>query len=580
MPPKTHPPYSTPSQFSEKPQDTPTLNTASACWVKILENLSSKVPRQQFRAWIEPLHVLSIADGKLSIQAPTRFNSDWVKEHYSHTIEGIASEVFDTPMEVEFSVRSNTADQKKEGVVSEETMTSGSPFLSEKTEKLSVSSGKTKKSAKRIVDEAKAPTLPSSDGPGPLSLANQDALEQNFKKNQPNEFESILAEAPEPAFHEPAQTSILDTKTDLKESFKDSAAAISQPSTVTQKMVHVQNTAGPLNANLTFETFIVGSSNQFAHAACRSVTENPASQYNPLFLYSDAGLGKTHLLHAIGNAFKKRNPKARICYISAESFANDLIESLKAQKMPQFRQRYRDSFDILLMDDFQFIAGKDRTQEEFFHTFNALHSSRKQIVVTSDKSPKDIPGLEDRIRTRFECGLIADIHPPEIETRIAILKAKSERDDIFLPDNVAVFLASNIKSNIRELEGALIRLEAQASLNGVEITVDLARKELMAIVQEPVFVVSHDAILGAVCRHFGLRIADLKGRDRSRKVSMPRQIAMFLIRRYTGKSLPEIGICLGGKDHSTILHGIQSITKAADADPKIQEHIQSIQTLL
>jgi chromosomal replication initiator protein len=335
-----------------------------------------------------------------------------------------------------------------------------------------------------------------------------------------------------------------------------------------------------INPFHTFDHFVVGASNQFAHAACRAVAEFPASQYNPLFLYSNAGLGKTHLLHAIANAYLQAHPKAKVCYLSAERFVNELIESLRNQRMLQFRQKYRDSYDMLLMDDFQFIAGKDRTQEEFFHTFNALHQSKRQIIVTSDKPPQDIPGLEDRIRTRFECGLIADIQPPEIETRIAILRGKAEQDDIFLPEDVTLFLASNIKSNIRELEGVLIRLEAQASLNGVEISLELAKKELSDRIKDPITTVSTDTLLNNVARHFNVRVADLKSKDRSRKFSLPRQVAMYLLRKYTHKSLPEIGLCLGGKDHSTVIYGINAITASVENDPIVQKQVEEIQNML
>ena len=342
----------------------------------------------------------------------------------------------------------------------------------------------------------------------------------------------------------------------------------------------VKTQGQPLDPKQTFDTFIVGASNQFAHAAARAVAEQPASQYNPLFLYSEAGLGKTHLLHAIGNYYLKNNPKAKICYISAEKFVNDLIESIQNSKMTQFREKYRDSYDILLMDDIQFIANKDRTQEEFFHTFNALHSSKRQIVVTSDKPPKEISGLEERIRTRFEWGLIADIDPPEIETRIAILRAKAEIDDIYLPNEVALFLASNIKTNIRELEGSLIRIGAQASLTGSEISLDLAKQILRDMIKEPNNTVSVDLILDAVAKYFSLKVLDLKSKERSRRVAQPRQIAMYLIRKYTSKSFPDIGNILGGKDHSTAVHGVKMISQEIEKNLDLKRTVEEIQNLL
>ena len=335
-----------------------------------------------------------------------------------------------------------------------------------------------------------------------------------------------------------------------------------------------------LEPRYTFESFVVGASNQFAHASAVAVAEQPARQYNPLFIYSHPGLGKTHLLHAIGNHVLSKNPKARVAYLSAEKFVNELIDSLQHNRMPNFRTKYRDSFDLILIDDIQFIAGKVKTEEEFFHTFNALHSSKRQIVLTSDRPPKEIEGLEERVRTRFEWGLVADVHPPEIETRIAILKAKAERDDIYLPDDVATFLASYIKSNVRELEGVLIRLQAQASLSGAEISLEMAKQELKAAVPTEGSTYTIESIQAAVAKHFGIKIPDLKSATRSRNVSLPRQIAMYLIRKYTGVGFKDIGHYFGGKDHSTILHACNKIDKAIEFDPELRGNVESIQNLL
>ncbi|HCM40726.1 MAG: hypothetical protein A2Z97_05955 [Bdellovibrionales bacterium GWB1_52_6] len=329
-----------------------------------------------------------------------------------------------------------------------------------------------------------------------------------------------------------------------------------------------------------FNNFVVGASNQFAHASCVAVAENPARQYNPLFLFGPPGLGKTHLLHAIGNHLLMRNPNARVAYLSAEGFVNDLIDSLQHKKMPQFRTKYRDSYDMILIDDIQFLAGKKSSEEEFFHTFNALHGSKRQIVVSSDRPPKEIEGLEERIRTRFEWGLIADIAPPEIETRIAILKAKAERDDIYLPDDVATFLATHIKSNVRELEGVLIRLQAQASLTGAEISLEMAKHELKTAIPEEGSHFTAEAIQAAVVKHFRIRVQDLKSMNRSRNIAMPRQIAMYLMRKYTSMGYKEIGAYFGGKDHSTILYGCAQIEKKLESDSQIRDAVEAIQNLL
>ncbi|MBI2712516.1 MAG: chromosomal replication initiator protein DnaA [Bdellovibrio sp.] len=330
----------------------------------------------------------------------------------------------------------------------------------------------------------------------------------------------------------------------------------------------------------TFENFVVGASNQFAYASAVAVAEQPARQYNPLFLYSPPGLGKTHLLHAIGNRLMVQHPKARVAYLSAEKFVNELIDSLQHRRMSQFRAKYREGFDMILIDDIQFIAGKNTSEEEFFHTFNALHSSKRQIVVTSDRLPKEIEGLEERVRTRFEWGLIADISPPEIETRIAILKTKAERDDIYLPDDVATFLASYIKSNVRELEGILIRLQAQASLSGAEISLEMAKHELKTAITEEGSQFTIESIQGAVAKHYHLKLADLKSTSRIRSVALPRQIAMYLIRKYTGIGFKEIGLYFGGKDHTTILHACSKIEAGMEGDPEIRDAVEVIQNLL
>lgn len=330
----------------------------------------------------------------------------------------------------------------------------------------------------------------------------------------------------------------------------------------------------------TFETFVVGASNQFAHASSYAVSENPAKHYNPLFLYSAPGLGKTHLLHAIGNHILSKNSSLRVLYISAERFVNELIESIQHSKMTQFRTKYRESYDVLLFDDIQFIAGKEKTEEEFFHTFNALHANKRQIVVTSDRSPKEIEKLEERLRTRFEWGLIADISVPEIETRIAILKTKAERDDIYLPDDVAIFLATYIKSNVRELEGVLIKLQAHASLTGAELSLELAKEQLKLVVPEQGTTYSIEAIQSAVSKYFKIKAADFKSNSKQRSVARPRQIAMYLIRKYTNLGYKEIGHYFGGRDHTTILHACREIEKKMDLDSETKQSVESIQNLL
>ncbi|MBU5638469.1 chromosomal replication initiator protein DnaA [Geomonas sp. Red69] len=334
-----------------------------------------------------------------------------------------------------------------------------------------------------------------------------------------------------------------------------------------------------LNPKYTFESFVSGPSNQFAYAASQAVANKPASNYNPLFIYGGVGLGKTHLVNAIGNQILAKNPKAKICYYSSEKFMNEMINSLRYKKMDEFRNKFR-KMDLLLIDDIQFMAGKEATQEEFFHTFNALYESHKQIVVTSDKFPKDIPGLEERLRSRFEWGLIADIQPPGVETKVAILKKKSDMHAVNLPDDVALFLAEGATSNIRELEGMLIRLEAFASLTGKEITLSMAREVMKDIIVEKTRDISVEMIQKMVADHFRIKVSELKSDKRIKTLVVPRQIAIYICRELTKASYPEIGEKFGGKDHSTIIHSVKKIEKQLAADADLKATVEDIKKRL
>jgi chromosomal replication initiator protein len=313
-----------------------------------------------------------------------------------------------------------------------------------------------------------------------------------------------------------------------------------------------------LNPRYTFDSFIVGSSNQFAHAASRAVAEAPSRSYNPLFIYGGVGLGKTHLMHAIGQYVLQHDRSVKLTYISSERFMNEMINAVRYDRVLDFRERYR-SVDVLLVDDIQFLAGKEGTQTEFFHTFNALYDSQKQIVLSSDRPPHEIPALEERLRSRFEWGLIADIQSPDLETKVAILKKKAETEAVPLPDNVAIYIAGKIKSNIRELEGSLIRLIAYASLTGQEITLPLAQDVLKSILGHDEKAVTIEIIQKHIADYYNLKLADLKSRNNSKSVAMPRQIAMYLCKSLTHASLPEIGRSFGGKHHSTVIHSIRKV---------------------
>ena len=330
-----------------------------------------------------------------------------------------------------------------------------------------------------------------------------------------------------------------------------------------------------LDARYAFETFVVGSSNQFAQAACLAVAEHPAAAYNPLFIYGGVGLGKTHLLHAIGHRLSQSHPQVRIEYLSSEKFTNELIGAIRYDRTQEFRQRYR-TIDLLLIDDVQFLSGKERTQEEFFHTFNDLHESRRQIVLSSDRSPKEIPEVEERLRSRFEWGLIADIQPPDFETRVAILKKKAELDRLPLPDDVAFFIATKVKSNIRELEGSLVRIRAFCNLSGRTLSLDLAQEVLANIWGADERRVTVEDVQRRVAEVFKVKPQDLRAKTRTRAVAFPRQVAMYLGRQLTSESYADIGRAFGGKDHTTVLHAVHKIEALLQEDPKFQKTLDHI----
>ncbi|QXM07025.1 chromosomal replication initiator protein DnaA [Crassaminicella indica] len=331
-----------------------------------------------------------------------------------------------------------------------------------------------------------------------------------------------------------------------------------------------------LNPKYVFDTFVIGNSNRFAHAASLAVAEAPAKAYNPLFIYGGVGLGKTHLMHAIGHFILGQNPNARVVYVSSEKFTNELINSIKDDKNEEFRNKYR-NVDVLLVDDIQFIAGKERTQEEFFHTFNALHEANKQIIISSDRPPKEIPTLEDRLRSRFEWGLITDIQPPDLETRIAILRKKAEIEGIDVPNEVMHYIAKKIQSNIRELEGALIRIVAYSSLTNKEVTIELASealKDIIASTKPKQITVS--LIKEVIAENFNIKLDDFNSKKRTRSIAYPRQIAMYLSRELTDLSLPKIGDEFGGRDHTTVIHAHEKISKDIAANPDFKMKIDAI----
>jgi chromosomal replication initiator protein len=359
------------------------------------------------------------------------------------------------------------------------------------------------------------------------------------------------------------------------ESGETPAAEKTAPKKPSRSRVH-----SSLNVNYSFDRFVVGACNQFAHAASSAVAEQPAKNYNPLFIYGGVGLGKTHLLNAIGLKTLKLFPDMNVVYVSAEVFMNELINSIRYDKMPKFREKFR-NIDCLLIDDIQFIAGKERTQEEFFHTFNTLHDAGKQIVVTSDKFPKDIPNLEGRLRSRFEWGLIADIQPPEIETKIAILEKKAQENHISLPGNVAIYLASQAESNIRELEGYLVRIAAYSSLTGRQIDLDLVKAVLKQLLRkEEKTKITIEEIIKTVGAKFGIKISEIKSQKKNKNIVLARQVSMFIAREITSASFPDIGEKIGGRDHSTVIYAHNKIKKILETDKTLRDTLEDIQHIL
>lgn len=345
---------------------------------------------------------------------------------------------------------------------------------------------------------------------------------------------------------------------------------------VTPQETTDNNQKSQLNPKYTFDSFVIGSSNRFAHAASLAVAEAPAKAYNPLFIYGGVGLGKTHLMHAIGHYTLSQNPSAKVVYVSSEKFTNELINSIREYRNEEFRNKYR-NIDVLLVDDIQFIAGKEGTQEEFFHTFNALHEANKQIIISSDRPPKDIPTLEDRLRSRFEWGLIADIQAPDLETRVAILRKKANVENITVSDNVILYIATKIQSNIRELEGALIRVVAYSSLTNSEVTEELAEEALKDILSNAkVKEITVDLIKQSIAKNFNIKMDDFNSKKRTRAIAYPRQIAMYLTRELTDLSLPKIGDEFGGRDHTTVIHAYDKIVGDLESDLNFKSKIDNI----
>ena len=422
-----------------------------------------------------------------------------------------------------------------------------------------------------------SPTYPRNLDNGLITIAVPN---QFYRKCLIENYRELIEKTLSSISEEPLLVDFcVDSEKKPNPDLKNPEPTTTEEKTNTETNLKTQTGTKTLNPRYSFSNFIVGSSNQFAHAAALAIANNPALAYNPLFIFGAVGLGKTHLLHAIGNCIHKNNPDSRIRYISAESFTVDLIESIKKDRMPFFRERYR-PLDILLVDDIQFIAGKERTQEEFFYTFNALYESHKQVVISSDKYPKDIKNMEERLRSRFESGLIADINPPDLETKVAILYKKAEIHRKPIPQDVAIFIANNIKSNIRELEGFLLRVIAFSSFTHREINLELTREVLKDFTFDKSKNFTIENILKTVANFYGIKVSEIKSKRRTREISTTRQIAMYLCREHTKSSLPQIGKSFGGKDHTTVIFSHKKITNNIKENSALKSSVQEIIRLI
>ncbi|NJK80618.1 MAG: chromosomal replication initiator protein DnaA [Chloroflexaceae bacterium] len=503
----------------------------SQIWQATLGTIQLQTSRQEFDTWLRSTTLLSLEQGLATVGTATPFHKEHLENRYMVPVRRSLGDVVGFPVQVQFIIAPPVAARTEQ------------PAVFERRASLPEPEGD---SALLDQDSAEEPTRPLMTRVVPFQ---HNGLNGSAYNARPRSYANGLGWA--------------NNTDDLVQ--HDLSSAIR---------------SGMLNPKYTFDSFIVGSSNRLANAACQAVADHPAQAYNPLFLYGGVGLGKTHLLHAIGNLVLDRDPEINVLYVSSEKFTNDLINAIRRQQTEEFRLRYR-NIDVLLIDDIQFIAGKDATQEEFFHTFNTLHSATKQIVISSDRPPKAIVTLEERLRSRFEWGLIVDIQAPDLETRTAILRAKGEQINMLVPPEVIDFLANKIQSNIRELEGCLNRVTAYARLHNTSVTTEVAASALAELLDDTHRKrITPDEILKVVSEYYGIDTRVIQGRGRSRNVVVPRQVVMHLLREETGISLVEIGNFLGGRDHTTVIHGCEKITEEIKTDTRLRNEIMAIREKL
>ena len=521
-------------------------------WKDCVNLLKTELPEQQFNTWIRPLKSEDTDPSSLTLVAPNRFVLDWVNDKFRARIEDLAKQLsgnLSYPVNIVSSAKqANFLQTKTQGFFTERSL--------EKTNKDLNRLDARKSTSEQVyypgLSGAELEQLPSSLSKTPKDLdasLSSSHLDSNFDANSQVELHPLNSAPVNGASH-----SQRITKADIEGGMQHKSS---------------------LNSDFVFDNFVQGKSNQLALAAATQVAENPGGSYNPLFIYGGVGLGKTHLMHAVGNALRSRTQNANVVYLHSERFVADMVKALQLNAINDFKRYYR-SVDALLIDDIQFFAGKERSQDEFFHTFNALLEGGHQIIVTCDKYPKEIKGLEERLKSRFGWGLTVAIEPPELETRVAILKSKAEQAKVFLPNDAAFFIAQRIRSNVRELEGALKRVIANAQFVKQEISVELVREALKDLLALQDRLVSIDNIQRVVAEYYKIKISDLHSKRRSRSVARPRQVAMYLSKDLTNHSLPEIGESFGGRDHTTVLHACRKIKELISSDADINEDVKNL----
>ncbi len=500
---------------------------AKQLWQAVLGDLQVRLSRSAFDNWLRPTTIVAFADDVATIAAPNTFSASTLKNRYAGEIERVLSDIVGRPIRVEFTVLSQEREGDAERHEAAQSKQEGAPLLS--------------------------PIAPHRTS---LGSAHSRGRERSSRRETPN------------------------PQVSRREGAAEASSRSAGPVPETRQLALTPAPAHGLNPRYVFEHYVVGSSNRFAHAASLAVAERPGGQYNPFFIHGGVGLGKTHLLHAIGHRALELHPHLAILYVSSEKFTNELISAIRGQRMEEFRARYR-AIDILMIDDIQFIAGKESTQEEFFHTFNALYQSGKQVIISSDKPPRAISALEDRLRSRFEGGLIVDVQPPDYEMRMAILRTKAEELGATLPHDVVEYIAARDQTNIRELEGALNKVLFYAQTTGRPLTLQVAMEALTdAAIGARRAKITRADVVAAVAEHFGVTLEALRGRSRAKEIVGPRQVAMYLLREETQSSLLEIGQELGGRDHTTVIHGIEKVESQLQTDTALRSHVMAIREAL